>query len=220
MLNSLISWKELTSLRNKYLGSSVSSVFNLLCGNQSLFTEWMNEVGALHDEWGFQSHCQLCCACCASPTCFGVDGEEILRVAGGDAVTQATGRGGEVGVLRLDADHRHVLRRVLHDDRVVDGIRGEGGVVVDIFYLTREEKKARRWGTQGGERGRRGPVICFNWIWIGNGCRCCCLSANFNILNSWWNAAWTRPGFGSGLIRHQSRKMEMYLPVNVTVVTL
>lgn len=55
-------------------------------------------------------------------TCFWVDGEEILRVARSDAVTETTGRGGEVGVLRLDTDDRHVLWGVLHDDRVVDRI--------------------------------------------------------------------------------------------------
>lgn len=55
-------------------------------------------------------------------TCFGVDGEEILRVASGDAVTQTTGSGGEVRVLRLDADYWHILWRVLHDNRMVDRI--------------------------------------------------------------------------------------------------
>lgn len=39
-----------------------------------------------------------------SVTCFGVDREEILRVASRDAITQTTGRGGEVRVLCLDAD--------------------------------------------------------------------------------------------------------------------
>lgn len=55
-------------------------------------------------------------------TCFGVDREEVLRVASGDSVTQATGCGGEVRVLRLDVDDRHILWRVLHHDWVVDWI--------------------------------------------------------------------------------------------------
>lgn len=71
------------------------------------------------------------------PTCFGVNVEEVLRVAGGDAVAEAAGRGGEVGVLRLDADHRHVPGRVLQHRRVVDGVRGERRVVVHVFHLMR-----------------------------------------------------------------------------------
>lgn len=39
-----------------------------------------------------------------SLTCFWVDREEVLRVAGSDAITQTAGRGGEVRVLRLDTD--------------------------------------------------------------------------------------------------------------------
>lgn len=39
-----------------------------------------------------------------SLTCFGVDREEILRVASTDAITQSAGRGGKVRVLRLDTD--------------------------------------------------------------------------------------------------------------------
>lgn len=39
-----------------------------------------------------------------SLTCFWVDREEILRVASSDAITQTTGSGGEVRVLRLDTD--------------------------------------------------------------------------------------------------------------------
>lgn len=68
-------------------------------------------------------------------TCFGVDREEILRVACSDAVTQTTGSGGEVRVLRLDTDDGHILRRVLHDNWVVDRVRGEGSVIIDILYL-------------------------------------------------------------------------------------
>lgn len=37
-------------------------------------------------------------------TCFGVDREEILRVASSDAITQTTGCGSEVRVLCLDTD--------------------------------------------------------------------------------------------------------------------
>lgn len=75
-----------------------------------------------------------------NPTCFGVDGEEVLRVAGSDAVAQTAGFGCEVGVLRLDLNDRHVLRSVLHDNWVVDGIRGEGGIIVDIFDLREKDR--------------------------------------------------------------------------------
>lgn len=57
-----------------------------------------------------------------SLTCSGVDREEILRVASSDAITQTTGSGGEVRVLRLDTDDRHILWRVLHYYWVVDGV--------------------------------------------------------------------------------------------------
>lgn len=77
-------------------------------------------------------------------TSFGVDGEEILRVARSDAVTQPTGSGGEIGVLRLDTDDGHVLRRVLHDNRVVDRVRGEGSVVVDVLHLRENDGAEQR----------------------------------------------------------------------------
>lgn len=96
-----------------------------------------------------------------SLTCFGVDREEILRVASSDAITQTTGRGGEVGVLRLDTDDRHILWRVLHDDWVVDRIRGEGSIIIDILYLREKEgrrkkkrKRDRQRGREGGREGR------------------------------------------------------------------
>lgn len=65
-------------------------------------------------------HVRVCV--CVFLTCFRVDGEEILRVASCDAITQTAGYGGEVRVLGLDTDDGHVLWRVLHDDRMVDGI--------------------------------------------------------------------------------------------------
>lgn len=57
-----------------------------------------------------------------SLTCSGVDREEILRVASSDAITQATGSSGEVRVLCLDTDDRHILWRVFHYYWVVDGV--------------------------------------------------------------------------------------------------
>ena len=86
-----------------------------------------------------------CLSVCPSVclTCLGVDGEEVLWVAGSDAVTEATGRGSQIGVLRLDTDHRHVLGRVLHDNRVVDRIGGQGGIVVHILHLRGREKRTK-----------------------------------------------------------------------------
>lgn len=91
-----------------------------------------------------------------SPTCFWVDREEILRVASSDAITQTTGRGSEVRVLRLDTDDGYILWRVLHDDWVVDRIRGEGSIIIDIFYLRDKEgrRKKRGWGRIEGKRGQ------------------------------------------------------------------
>ena len=105
--------------------------------------------------------CSVTLVCFRSPTCFGVDREEVLRVAGGDAITQAARCGGEVGILRLDADDGHVLWRVLHHDRVVDGIRGEGSVVIDVFYLRKEDWEGggvakRRHKEEKGSEGRVG----------------------------------------------------------------
>lgn len=90
-----------------------------------------------------------------SPTCFGVDREKILWVASSDAIAQTTGSGGEVRVLSLNTDDWHILWRVLHDNRVVDRVRGEGGIIVDIFYLRgkegeEEEGKKTDIGSQAG----------------------------------------------------------------------
>ena len=68
-------------------------------------------------------------------TCFGIDGEEVLRVASSDAVTKASGRGAGVWVLSLNTYDGNILGRVLHDDWVVDRVRGQRGVVIDILYL-------------------------------------------------------------------------------------
>lgn len=88
-----------------------------------------------------------------SVTCFGIDREEILRVASRDAITQTTGRGGEVRVLCLDADDRHILRGVLHDGWVVDRIRGERSIIIDIFYL--KEERSEEGEEEEEEEGER-----------------------------------------------------------------
>lgn len=81
-----------------------------------------------------------------SVTCFGINWEEILRVASSDAITETTRRSSEVRVLCLDTDDWNIFWRILHDGWVVDRIRGEGSIVIDIFYLreTKEEGKMQR----------------------------------------------------------------------------
>lgn len=73
-------------------------------------------------------------------TCSGVDGEEILRITSSNAITQAAGFGRKVRVLRLYLNDWHILWRVLHDDWMVDRIRSEGGIIVDIFNLEGTER--------------------------------------------------------------------------------
>lgn len=73
-------------------------------------------------------------------TCSGVDGEEILRITSSNAITQAAGFGRKVRVLRLYLNDWHILWRVLHDDWMVDRIRSEGGIIVDIFNLKGTER--------------------------------------------------------------------------------
>lgn len=79
-----------------------------------------------------------------SVTCFGVDREEILWVASSDTITETTRRSSEVRVLRLDTDDWNILWRILHDGWVVDRIRGEGSIVIDILNLRKTEGKTDR----------------------------------------------------------------------------
>ena len=72
---------------------------------------------------------------CVCLTCLGINGEEVLRVAGSDAVTKSSGYGAGVWVLSLNTYDGNILGRVLHDDWVVDRVRGQRGVVIDILYL-------------------------------------------------------------------------------------
>lgn len=81
------------------------------------------------------------CIRAANLTRSGVDREEILWVASGDAVTKAAWSGGEIRVLGLDTDDWHILCWVLHDNWVVDRVRGEGSVIVDILHLRERERE-------------------------------------------------------------------------------
>lgn len=68
-------------------------------------------------------------------TCFRVNGEEVLRIACTDSITETIGHSRQIRVLRLDADNGNIFWWVLHDNRMVDGIRRQWGIVINIFHL-------------------------------------------------------------------------------------
>lgn len=115
-----------------------------------------------------------------------VDREEILRVASSDTITQTTGSGSEVRVLRLDTDDWHILWRVLHDDWVVDRVRGERSIIIDILYL--REKEDRRWRTAGRREERVWDrnvfvsILTVHLIWIILGKTCIAKTFQFSML--------------------------------------
>lgn len=67
-------------------------------------------------------------------TCFGIDHKEILGISTCNPVSQLF-IGAGVRVLGLDLNDRYILRGVFHDSWVIDGFRGERGIVIHVLHF-------------------------------------------------------------------------------------